>query len=126
MNLKEFVKEILIELNDAVDEARVSTSRDIRFSEKDDSRTVEFDIAVSAENTGTKHGKAEVKVLQFAGVGGNISNESKNSTVSHVRFGLQIEPITKKERAERIAASKARNESNRQKHNPLFSANERY
>ena len=97
MELKEFVKSILIQLNDAVDEARDVTSRDIHFSGSQNNRTVEFDIAISAEDIGKKEGKTGVKVLQFAEAGGTISKENKNSTISRVTFGLQIDYSTKQE-----------------------------
>lgn len=97
MNLKEFVKDVLTQINAAVDEARTETSRDIQFSEKDNARTIEFDIAVSAENTDNKSGKAGIKVLEFVEGGGNIGKENKNSTVSRVIFGLRISYWTKEE-----------------------------
>lgn len=103
MNLQEFVKDVLVQINTAVDEARQITSRDISFSEKDNARTVEFDVAVSAENTDKKSGKAGIKVLQFAEGGGELSKENKNSTVSRITFGLRIDPMTKAEVAKSIA-----------------------
>lgn len=103
MDLKDFIKNVLIDINGAVDEARSATSRDISFSEKDNARTVEFDIAVSAENTDATSGKAGIKVLQFVEAGGNLSKESKNSTVSRITFGLRIDPMTKDEQAQSYA-----------------------
>ncbi len=111
MNLKDFVKNVLVDINSAVDEARGTTTREITFSEKDNARTVEFDIAVSAEETDQKSGKAGIKVLQFAEAGGNLSQESKNSTVSRIVFGLRISPSTKAEQATTRAAIKAQNGS---------------
>ncbi len=111
MNLQEFVKNVLVEINAAVDEARTQTSRDIRFSDNDKVRTVEFDIAVSAEETDSKSGKAGIKVLQFAEAGGNISSENKNSTVSRITFGLRIEPSTKEESVRMSEELRVRNAS---------------
>jgi hypothetical protein len=99
MELKDFIKDILTQINAAVDEARTETSRDIKFSDKGNARTVEFDIAVSAENSDSKEGKAGIKVLEFAQAGGNISKTSKNSTVSRVVFGLEIPQLTKVEQS---------------------------
>jgi hypothetical protein len=113
MNLQDFVKNVLVEINAAVDEARQITSRDIRFSEKDNARTVEFDVAVSAETADTKSGKAGIKVLQFAEAGGDISQENRNSTVSRITFGLRIESRTKQETASDRAALMRRNENAR-------------
>lgn len=103
MNLQEFVKNVLTEINAAVDAARQETSRDIKFADKENTRTIEFDIAVSAEETDSKKGKAGIKVLQFAEAGGDITKENKNSTVSRVVFGLNITPLTKEERAQQSA-----------------------
>ncbi|MBI2798556.1 hypothetical protein HYX70_04710 [Candidatus Saccharibacteria bacterium] len=97
MNLKDFVKDVLTQINAAVDEARTETSRDIQFSEKDNARTIEFDIAVSAEHSDKKSGKAGIKVLEFIEGGGDISKENKNATVSRVVFGLKINYWTKEE-----------------------------
>ena len=57
MELKEFVKNILIEIDEAISEARKQTDRDISFSSgKDGKRTVEFDIAVTVESENEKGG----------------------------------------------------------------------
>jgi hypothetical protein len=100
MDLKDFVKSVLIDIDSAVDEARQTANRDIRFSEKQNIRTIEFDIAVSAENTNGATGKAGIKVLAVAEAGGDISQISKNSKVSRIIFGLNIDSSTKKERQE--------------------------
>lgn len=97
MELKDFVKKVLVDLDAAVSEARSETQRDVSFTDGKDQRTVEFDIAVSAEETNAKSGKAGVKVLQFAEGGGSMSKENKNSTVSRVRFGVRIDSMTKEE-----------------------------
>jgi len=117
MDLKVFVKNVLTDINAAVDEARQETSRDITFSEKENARTIEFDVAVSAEETANKEGKAGIRVLQFAEAGGNISQEYKNSTVSRVTFGLRITPQTKEERATQSSALAARNNARRSQFN---------
>lgn len=110
MNLQDFVKNVLIEINAAVDDARQQTSRDIRFTTNAENRTIEFDIAVSAEEVSGKGGKGGVKVLQFAEIGGDIAKANKNSTVSRVVFGLHIEPRTREEAAAMSAAAAAHNE----------------
>lgn len=97
MELKEFVKKILVDLDGAVTEARGEMQRDLHFSDGKDQRTVEFDIAISVEEVDQKSGKAGVKVLQFAEAGGNMSKENKNSTISRVKFGVRIDSMTKEE-----------------------------
>ena|GEM_PF-569983 len=98
MDLKDFVKKVLIEVNEAVDEAAAKTSREVHFTEGKNARTIEFDIAVSADNGTAGSGKAGVKVLNVIDAGGEIKKEVKNSTVSRVQFGLTIDYMTKTER----------------------------
>jgi hypothetical protein len=103
MDLSDFVKTVLVSINEGVDAARSQTSRDIHFTQDSNSRTVEFDIAVSAEDKKAAEGKAGIKVLQFAEAGGNISSEKTNSTVSRIQFGVDIEQRTKEEQAKQDA-----------------------
>jgi hypothetical protein len=113
MNLQEFVKNVLVSLDKAVDEAQQDMQRDIQFSTTNDQRTIEFDIAVSVEETDAKSGKAGIKVLQFAEGGGTLSKENKNSTVSRVKFGINISSMTKQESERQEEEIRALNEENR-------------
>ncbi len=113
MDLRDFVKNVLIDVNAAVDEAGKETSRDIRFSVNENNRTIEFDIAVSAESTDKKNGKAGIQVLQFVNVGGDLSSEHINSSVSRVVFGLSIDSSTRTEKEEIHAAVMERNNRTR-------------
>ena len=110
MNLKDFVKDVIVSIDNAVEDARGETKRDVHLSDTKESRTVEFDVAVSVEESDTKSGKAGIHVLQFADAGGKISKESKNSTVSRVKFGVFISPQTKDERDARDAENEAYNQ----------------
>lgn len=96
MELKDFVKKVLVDLDSAVKEADKETDHGVSFSDNKERRTVEFDIAVTIEEMDAKNGKAGIRVLQFAEAGGNISKENKNSTVSRIIFGVHISPITKR------------------------------
>jgi hypothetical protein len=98
MNLQEFVKDVLIQIDKAVDEARDVTSRDIHFLYGGDKETVKFDIAVSVDDRTGVNGKAGIRVLKFAEAGGDISKETSNSTVSRITFGVKINSETKAER----------------------------
>ncbi len=97
MEIKDFVKSVLLQIDRAVDEARGETSRDITFTANEGKRTIEFDIAVSAEDTTGASGKAGIKVISIAEAGGNISTNTKNASVSRIQFGLHISPNTKTE-----------------------------
>ncbi|MFA7254554.1 MAG: hypothetical protein WC133_00445 [Candidatus Omnitrophota bacterium] len=97
MNLQEFVKDVLVSLDKGVNEARTEMSRDIHFTYSQDQRTVEFDIAVSVEETNLQSGKAGIRVLQFAEGGGELGKENKNASISRIRFGVNIDILTKQE-----------------------------
>ena len=97
MELKEFVKKVLVDLVDAVEEARSASSRDMHLASEQQTRTVEFDIAVSVEDSSGATGKAGINVLKFAEAGGQISEQTKNSTVSRVQFGVNVNYYTKNE-----------------------------
>jgi len=113
MNIKEFVKNILIDVDKAVEEARKETQRDISFSHTNDQRTVEFDIAVAVEENDRSSGKAGIRVLQFIEGGGDISKEYKNSTISRIKFGVYIATMTKTESIKMQNQFNNINESNR-------------
>ena len=95
MEIKEFVKNIIIDLDQAISEATNKTSREVYFTDKGDNRTVEFDIAVSVEDTGDKQAGAKIKVLELIELGGSGSKKNKNSTVSRIKFGINISPRQK-------------------------------
>lgn len=89
------------ELIRGVDAARAETNRNVYLSSPSGSRTVEFDVAVTVENKDAAAGKAGVRVLNFAEAGGDIRSETTNSTVSRIKFGLNIDALTKEEVVER-------------------------
>ena len=97
MDLKEFVKTVLVQIDAAVDEAQKVTNRNIKFSKHETARTVEFDIAVSVKETGKSGGEAKIQVLQSLTLGCNKSKVDESSTVSRVRFGVEVSAMTKPE-----------------------------
>lgn len=103
MELKDFVKKVLTDLVDAVEEAREASSRDMHLTSNQETRTVEFDIAISVEESLGASGKAGIRVLTFAEAGGDIKKENKNSTVSRVQFGIHIDTLTKDEESRQQA-----------------------
>ena len=109
MEIKDFVKSILVQLNEAVDEVHESTNREIRFTNTEGKRTVEFDIAVSAEDASSASGKAGIKVLSVLEGGGDVSKSNRNSLVSRVQFGLSIHSMTKAEQVRSNEELRARN-----------------
>jgi len=97
MDLKEFVKTVLVEVDAGVEEAGKVSHRYIKFTGKDNARTVEFDIAVTAETSGKAQGGAKIKVWQMADIGGKGSKETRNSTASRITFGVEVSERTKTE-----------------------------
>lgn len=97
MELKEFTKKAILEIVEAVEEARNESKRDMHLKSTKDTRTVEFDIAVSAETKDGKEGKAGIKVWQVLEGGGGLSSEIKNSTITRIKFGVYIDELTKEE-----------------------------
>ena len=100
MELKEFVKKVIIDLDQALTEANNETKREVRFKGVKEHRTaLEFDVAVTVESTDSTKAGGEIKVWGIAQVGGSGSAELKNSTVSRVNFGVDIGERTKEENA---------------------------
>jgi len=92
MELKEFITE-------AVEESRTSSTRDMHLDNLKDQRTVEFDVAVTAEDITSAAGKAGIKVFSVIEGGGEAAKEVKNSTVSRIKFGVYVDRWTKQEEA---------------------------
>lgn len=112
MELKEFIKKVLIDITEAVAESREKSIYDIKLRSSGEKRTIEFDIAVSVEQNKTKEGGAGIKVLQFLEAGGQIGNEVKNSTVSRIKFGVHVNESNKDEETRFDAENKQWEEQN--------------
>lgn len=98
MELKEFVKKVILDLDQAVTEANNETKREVRFKGVKETRTaLEFDVAVTVESTDSGNGGGGIKVLGIGQIGASVSTEQKNSTVSRVSFGVDISEYTKEE-----------------------------
>lgn len=99
MELKDFIKEVLKDITEAVEESRNSSMRDMHLDNLKDQRTVEFDVAVTAEDVTSVSGKSGVKVFSVLEGGGEAAKEVKNSSVSRIKFGVYIDRWTKQEQA---------------------------
>lgn len=98
MELKEFVKKVIIDLDQAVSEANNETKREIRFKGVKEHRTaLEFDVAVTIESSEAGGGGGGIRVWGIAEIGASVSAEQKNSSVSRVSFGVDIAEQTKEE-----------------------------
>lgn len=99
MEIKEFVKSVLKDVVDAVEETRKDSHRDMHLSSGKDSETIIFDIAVTAEDTTEGSGRAGIKVYSLIEGGGEISKKAMNSSVSRIRFSVYVDRWTKAETA---------------------------
>lgn len=100
MELKEFVKKVIIDLDQAVSEANQETKREVRFKGVKEQRTaLEFDVAVTVESSDSSGRGGGIKVWGIAEIGTSSTAELKNSTVSRVSFGVDISEYTKAEKA---------------------------
>ncbi|MFA5157068.1 MAG: hypothetical protein WC532_06750 [Candidatus Omnitrophota bacterium] len=116
MELKDFVKKVLTDLVQAVEEARSDSVRDMKLYDKE-MKTVEFDIAVTVEDVDKKSGKAGIRVVQFAEAGGDIAKEIKNSTVSRIKFGIFVGTLTKAEVNEQSQEAETQRRRNQRQQN---------
>lgn len=106
MNLRDFVRETLVEIQYGIQEASNQCAGDPNFRGVinpvwgndtnaigiGDVRMVEFDVAVSVTETASTDGKAGIKVFSVAELGGGVGQKSENSTVSHIKFAVPIVP----------------------------------
>lgn len=97
MELKEFIKKALSEIIEAVDEVSDTASRGVYLHNNDSSRSIEFDIAVSAAEKGTADGGGGIRVLQFLEFGMKEGKEITNTTVSRIKFGINTKGYLKEE-----------------------------
>ncbi len=98
MELKDFVKKVIVDLDQAISEANAETAREVRFKGVKEQRTaLEFDVAVTVESTTTASGGGKITVWGLMEAGADGSGEAKNSTVSRVTFGVDIGEKTKQE-----------------------------
>ena len=103
MELKDFVKKVIVDLDKAISEANSETNREVRFKDVRGARTVlEFDVAVTVESVDSVTGKGGIKVWGIAEAEADGSAQNKNSTVSRVSFGVDISKITKQEKVESV------------------------
>jgi hypothetical protein len=106
MNLRDFVRETLVEIQYGIQAASNECAADPNFRGVINPvwgegvnaingrhiRLVEFDVAVSVTETATADGKSGIKVFSVAEGPEGIDQKSVNSTVSHIKFAVPIVP----------------------------------
>ncbi|MBX3708279.1 MAG: hypothetical protein KIT56_03530 [Gammaproteobacteria bacterium] len=116
MELKEFIRQVLSDVVEAVEQTRAALGNEngrsicpvigpafaTKFGLDFDPvegrylQKMEFDVAVTAENTAGIDGKASVKVFGL-GLGTDADLKQTNSTVSRIKFHVPIALRCKKE-----------------------------
>jgi hypothetical protein len=100
MNLKEFISQTISDIVLGIEDSSVKLQdkgKRVRLfsSGKADVRHVEFDVAVTASSGGTDDAGVggEIKVWGLAQVGSKVTSkqETFDSTVSRVKFGVRID-----------------------------------
>lgn len=89
MELKDFVKNALIDLDNAIKEANAVTEAEIDFTQ-DKQTSVQFDMAVTIEDSRARGGKGAIKVFSLGEVRGSKEVENKTSSVTRISFSLLI------------------------------------
>jgi len=92
MNLKDFINETITSIVDGLKDATSQIGREVSLvgSESTAHRHIEFDVAVSVEQSGKTEGGGKIKVLSFVEAGGDKTSETKNSTISRIKFGVVV------------------------------------
>ena len=109
MELKDFVKETLVQIVRGVDDANIAlsdktafvastnikTNKDIKGTVDKKGRThyvtdVDFDVAINIQNTKTKESGVGVEILSVLNVGGKGGSESTNISTSRIKFSLPL------------------------------------
>ena len=96
MNLREFVKETLVQVCEGVKEAQQAVqatgavvSPDTGHTTRMQMQSVEFDVAVTVSEEGEKTGNAGLTVMG-QGLRGQVSASTATTEVSRVRFQVPV------------------------------------
>ena len=94
MDLKDFIKIIILDIGTAIEEVRIETGENFVIADHNGGGSsfggvLSFDIAVTQSAEGTVSGKASASVF---GVGAHINGDSRESgqNVSRIKFDLML------------------------------------
>jgi hypothetical protein len=104
MDLKEFITKTISGIVNGLSDASKEIGKDVYMigAESTAHRHIEFDVAVSVEEMSGMNGGGKIKVLSFFEAGGEKSLETKNSTISRIKFGVLVQDNTSKNRASEV------------------------
>ena len=94
MDLKPFIKTAITDIVEAIEETEKTLGRRIFVETQGDNKSVEFDIATTAENSTNKDIDGSIKVLSLGLIGGKYSTDFKQATVTRIKFRTSISPKT--------------------------------
>ncbi len=92
MELKEFVKETIIQITDGIREGQQYITEN-QFGEgvrDDKAKEINFDIAVSTDTSDTVGGGGKISVASFFNAGANAEQVNKSSNLSRIQFKLYV------------------------------------
>jgi hypothetical protein len=106
MDLREFIKETLLQINmgvqdaitahralpDAVGVINPVWGADASAITAEHAQKVQFDVAVTVTDKNSQGGKAGIKVLNFLDVSGEAGKAFEQSSVSRIKFAIPIVP----------------------------------
>lgn len=90
MDLKSFIKIAVTDIVEAITETSNELSREIYIAKPTDNKCIEFNIAVSAESSKDGKTKGNINVIEMLGFGHESNSNSKESSTSHIKFGIYI------------------------------------
>lgn len=102
MDLKDFVRDTLLQLAEGVREAQtqaeerkwttlIAPARSATGRIQQPVEMVKFDVAVTVSDTDQKSGKAGIRVFSFGEIGGSAEREASRSEVHRIKFEIPIE-----------------------------------
>jgi hypothetical protein len=109
MDLKEFVKETIVQVVNGIADANAALSSDTAFVASSNIQTdnnfkyttdkngckhyvtdVDFDVAITVQNSKTQGGGVYITVPVLGEIGGKGSRENTNASISRIKFSLPL------------------------------------
>ncbi|MCJ8209526.1 hypothetical protein MUY27_07385 [Mucilaginibacter sp. RS28] len=94
MELKDFIKQSLLDIVNGVEEANQEKNRfrltsHIHHGTKESGQRVEFDVSVVVNETSENSAKGGIKIA-FANIGGGLKQSDSNQNIQKIKFDIFI------------------------------------
>jgi hypothetical protein len=91
MNLKDFIKSVLVDIDAGIQEAAQQTKRRIWLQDNEGHKRkgIEFDVAVTANSEASGKAGAEISVVSLASIGTKADAKIMHEEVSRVKFTIE-------------------------------------